>query len=82
MVPAKKVATSGIPGKLPEAQRVYENGGDAAPTKIFEVNEIAREGIEASRKNATMSSRQTDLESRTGEGIGCLMHDEWTNLSR
>lgn len=55
MVSAKEVASSGMRGKLQEVQCVCENSGEAVPTTIVEVVELARVGVEAKRKNATLS---------------------------
>lgn len=51
-VTAEEAATSGIRNKLREVQRVCDDSGEAVPTTIVEVVELAREGINAKRKNA------------------------------
>lgn len=67
METAEKVDTSGIPGKLQEVQHVCEGVGDAVPTTIVNVAELARMCIEIKRKNTTMYSRQTYLEAGLAE---------------
>lgn len=67
MVAVEEVATSGVRGRLREAQRACEDSGNALPMTIVDVIKLARKGIEAERKNATMFSRQTDLEDELTE---------------
>lgn len=59
---AEKVAISRIRRKLRKVQRVGEDGGESVPTTTVGLIELARESIETKRKNATMCSRQKDLE--------------------
>lgn len=49
-------------------------------TKIVSVIELARESIKAKRKNATTTSRQTDLEAELGkiQAAGCTMRSKNT----
>lgn len=61
------MAASGIRSKLREVHPVCKDGGKAVPTTIVKVIELAREGIEVKRRNATKSSRQTDLEAKQVE---------------
>lgn len=37
-------------------QRVCEDDGEAVPTTVFDSIELARDAIEAKRKNATLSN--------------------------
>lgn len=60
MVTAKKGATICIRGELRELQRICEVGSEAVATTIFDVIELAREGMEMKRKNPTMSSLKID----------------------
>lgn len=47
IVTAEEVAITGIRGKLGEVQRVCKEGGEAVPTTIIDVINLAREGIKA-----------------------------------
>lgn len=51
----------GLRGRLQEAQRVCEDGDEAAPTTIVEVMEIACASIEMKRKNAMFFDRYMDM---------------------
>lgn len=62
LVIAEEMNTSGTHGKVQEAQRICDDGGKGVSTKIVEVIELARHGIEAKRKDAALSDRQTDTE--------------------
>lgn len=62
IVTAEDVASSCCRGKLRDVRRVCEDGGEAALTTIVEVVEFACEVTEAMRRNATLSSRSTEME--------------------
>lgn len=81
---AKKVATSGICGKLQEVQRLCENGREAMPTAVVEEIRLAREAIEANRKNATLSNRNTVTEADIVEAraVSSTMHKQLTAAKR
>lgn len=82
IVTAKKVATSGIFGKLRNARRVCEDGYRPVRTAIFEVTELDQEGIETKRKNATMSSRQKNLKAEEVEirAARCSRDDQLSGI--
>lgn len=61
---AEEVATPGIRGKLREVQHVSEEGGDVVFRTILDVIDLARDGIEIDGKNATLSNRTTDMETK------------------
>lgn len=67
MLTLDEMFTSVVCGKLREVQRVRGEGGEAMPTKIVDVIEHARDGIEMKRKNATLFSRQTNLKAKLVE---------------
>lgn len=67
MVIAEEVALSGLQARLREMQRVREDGNETVPTTIIKVVELAREDIEAKRKNAKLSNRDTDENAKLGE---------------
>lgn len=64
MVTAKEVATSDTRTEVQDVQRVCEDGGEAVPTTIVEATVLARECVEARRKNATLSGQITNTEAK------------------
>lgn len=62
MVTSEEVVTPEIREKLRQVQYVCENGGQAVSTAVVDVVELPCNGIETNRKNATVPTRQTDLE--------------------
>lgn len=64
---AKKIALIGIRGNLRDVHHVCAEGGEAVPTTIANKIELAHEGIELKRKNATISKLKTDLEAQMVE---------------
>lgn len=67
MVTAEELSTSGIRVKLRAVQRGCEDRGEFVPTTAVCAVEMACEGIEMKCKNATMSSLQTDIETKLVE---------------
>lgn len=67
MITAEEVDSSGIREKFRVVQRVREDWGEAVLTTIVDVIELACESIQMKRNNATLSSRQKDLESELVE---------------
>lgn len=67
MVAAKEVALSCLCERLRVLPRVCVNGSEAAPTTIADIIELTREGVEAKRKNALLSARNTDIEAKLEE---------------
>lgn len=65
MMTVEEVATSGILGKLRGAQHACEKGGEAMPTTIFDVDELARESIKIKRKNAALTDQDTDMDAES-----------------
>lgn len=61
---AEDSTTTGIHDKLREVRCFCEEGGEAVTATIVDVFELAREGIEVKRKNATMTGRRTDLKAQ------------------
>lgn len=59
---AGNVATSSVCKKLQKLQRVCEIESEAVPTAVVDVIELTIEGVGLKRKNATLSSGQTNLE--------------------
>lgn len=69
-------ATYGVRNKLREVKRVLEENGGAVPTSVVEGTELARNGINASRKNAALTQHDPDVQAildRT-RAEGCTMH--------
>lgn len=62
---AEEVAKSGDRGKLRQVQLVCEDGCDSASMTIVNVIKLARESFKIERKNATIFSRETDLEAES-----------------
>lgn len=75
MVTAEEVAETGIPDRLREDQRVSRKSSVVVPTKIVNVVELARDGFDLKRKNATMSDQQTNLEAHFGENSCSLAYN-------
>lgn len=59
---AEQVTMSRNRGKLRESQRICKDGGEASPSTMVDVIELAREDVEAKHTDATRTSRHTDLE--------------------
>lgn len=64
MVTVEKVATSGICGKLQEAQHTCNGGGESVTSATVDIIEQACESLEMERKNATVSSSQADFKTK------------------
>lgn len=56
----KGVALSSLFGRLGEAQHVCEKGRDVVPRTFVEMIKLAREDVEAKRKNGTVFNRNMD----------------------
>lgn len=56
---SEEVDTFDIFCRLREIRHVCEDGGEAVPTTVAKMMELARKGIEARRKKATLSDRNT-----------------------
>lgn len=64
-VTAEENSSSGLRGSSREAQHVCEDGGEAASLTSVQVVELAREGVEAKRKNTTLSKRDMGIEAKS-----------------
>lgn len=62
MLTAKEVVLFAFHGWLPEVQRVCEDAGEAVSLMVDKVAELARECVEAKRKNVALSGQNTDTE--------------------
>lgn len=56
------VAPTRSRGKLQEAQRLCNKGGETAHTTVVEAVELAREGAEGNHSIVALSERSTDVE--------------------
>lgn len=61
IITGKETTSSIFGGKFRVVQRICQVGGDAVPTTVVEVVELAREGAEAKRKNETLSEQNTNI---------------------
>lgn len=61
MVSAGKIATSGARGKLKKIQRLWEDGGEAVPTSVFEELNLSRQMVDSRRNNAKLMDQNNSL---------------------
>lgn len=64
MVVSSHVHASGVRGKLQKVQRICEDSGEAVPTFLFEIFEMACDGIEAKPKNALLAQCNTETQAK------------------
>lgn len=64
MVTFEEVTSSGLRGMLQEVQHICGKDSETVPLAIVEVVKLAREGVEAKRKNATLSKQNTEMDAK------------------
>lgn len=62
MLAVDEVYAAGLRGRPRKVQRVCEERGEAVPPTIVDFIKLARDGIAMKRINATLSRRETDLD--------------------
>lgn len=80
MVTAKKMALSGLWGRLQKDQSVYMDCDEAVPTTFVDATEPAREVTKMMRKNVPLSDRNTGIKVELVEARAAksTMHEQLT----